>query len=123
LQTVLIDTDVAIDYLRGSKEAAEILGSLWKNNTAYLSILSAYELYADMRPAEKDDTENFINACTIEPVTMKIAKSAGEIYRRWRAKGKTLTSIYCMIAATASINNHKIATRNRDHYPEEGLLL
>jgi predicted nucleic acid-binding protein len=123
LQTVLIDTDVAIDYLRGSQEAADMIGALWKENIAYLSILSAYELYAGMRPAEKDDTENFINACNIELATLEIAKSAGEIYRYWRAKGVTLTSIDCMIAATAAINNHKIATRNRSHYPEEGLLI
>ena len=57
MQTVLIDTDIAIDYLRGPKEAAAIMGSLWKNNTAYLSILSVYELYAGMKPAEKDETK------------------------------------------------------------------
>jgi predicted nucleic acid-binding protein len=122
LQTLLIDTDIVIDYLRGSDEAAKLLETLWKENAAYLSILSVYELYAGMRKAEKDDTENFINACNIEPVTLEIARSAGEIYRYWRTKGITLTSIDCLIAATAVMKNHKIATRNRNHYPEEGLL-
>jgi len=70
MQSVLIDTDIAIDYLRGSEEAARLLEQLWNNNTAHLSILSVYELYAGMRATEKEATEDFINACNIEPVTM-----------------------------------------------------
>lgn len=123
MQSVLIDTDIAIDFLRGSREAARLLERLWVDDTANLSILSAYELYAGMRNTEKDVTENFIGACNIEPVTMQIAKKAGDIYRHWRSKGVTITSIDCLIAATAILKNHKIATRNKSHYPEKSLLL
>lgn len=123
MQSVLIDTDIAIDYLRGSEEAACLLEQLWNNNKAHLSMLSAYELYAGMRATEKDVTEDFINACNIEPVTMQMAKKAGDMYRHWRGKGVTITSIDCLIAATAALNKHKIATRNKGHYPEKGLLL
>jgi predicted nucleic acid-binding protein len=90
---------------------------------ANLSILSVYELYAGMRATENDDTENFINACNLEQVTMQIAKKAGDMYRLWRGKGVTITSIDCLIAATAVLKKHKIATKNKDHYPEKGLLL
>ena len=62
MQTVLIDTDIAIDYLRGHKEAIELIAPLWEENRAFLSILSVYELYAGMREKEKDDTEVFIRA-------------------------------------------------------------
>jgi predicted nucleic acid-binding protein len=123
MESVLVDSDIAIDYLRGSQEAANLLGKLWKENKAHLSILSVYELYAGMRAVEKEDTEGVINACNIEPVTMHIARKAGEIYRHWRSKGKTITSIDCMIAATATIQKLKIATRNTEHYPDKGLLL
>jgi len=118
MQTVLIDTDVAIDYLRGRAPAIELIAPLWADNRAYLSILSAYELYAGMREKERKDTEHFINACIIEPVTMEVARTAGELYRKHRAAGLTLTSIDCLIAATAAIGRHKVATRNKDHYPE-----
>jgi len=77
-----------------------------------------YELYAGMRDKERKDTENFINACIIEPVTMEVARTAGELYRKHRAADLTLTSIDCLIAATAAIGLHKIATRNKDLYPE-----
>jgi predicted nucleic acid-binding protein len=123
MQSVLIDTDIAIDYLRGSQDAARLLEQLWNDDLANLSILSVYELYTGMRASENYDTENFVNACNIEPVTMPAAKKAGEMYRHWRGKGITITSIDCLIAATALLKKHKIATRNKAHYPEKDILL
>ncbi len=123
MQTVIVDTDIAIDYLRGDQYANELLLSLWDGNTAYLSILSAYELYAGMRDDEAEDTENFIDACSIEPVDIEITKKAGDIYRRYRKEGITLTSIDCLVNATAVVRGHKIATRNKDHYPDKKILL
>ena len=48
MQTVLIDTDIAIDYLRGNESVIALIEQLWKSDIAYLSILSVYELYAGM---------------------------------------------------------------------------
>jgi len=44
IQTVLVDTDVAIDFLRGREYAKRFLIPLWKENLAYMGILSVYEL-------------------------------------------------------------------------------
>lgn len=122
MQAVMIDTDIAIDYLRGVSHAKDLILSLWKYNTAYLSILTVYELHAGMREDEKGDTENFIGACTVEPITIEIAKRGGEIYRHYRKQGITLTSTDCLINATAVIKGHKIATRNKAHYPDKKML-
>ena len=123
MQTVLVDTDIAIDYLRGLEFARNLLLKLWKHNSAYLSILSVYELYAGMRDDEEGDTENFINACVIENVTLAITKKAGDAYRLNRKKGITLTSIDCLVYATALVKGHRIVTRNNDHYPDKRILL
>ncbi len=123
MQTVIVDTDIAIDYLRGIRYAYELMLGLWDGNTAYLSILSVYELYAGMRENEMEDTENFVNACIIEPVTIEVTRKAGEIYRQYRKEGITLTSIDCLVNATAVVGGHKIATRNKDHYPDKKILL
>lgn len=122
MQTVLVDTDIAIDYLRGSSYAGDLMLELWDANTAYLSMLSVYELYAGMREDEVEDTENFIDACIIEDVTINISHKGGETYRLNRKKGVTLTSIDCLVYATAVIRGHKIATRNKDHYPDRKIL-
>lgn len=124
MQTVLIDTDYAIDFLRGKSAVKQIIIPLWEHNIAFLSLLSVYELYAGMRACEQEETDNFIQACRIEPLTIEIAKKAGEDYRHWRARGITLTAIDCIIAATAKTKKHKVATHNERHYPDpDGSLL
>lgn len=84
---------------------------------------AVYELYAGMKDNEEADTENFIQACNVEPVTTGIAKKAGELYRKFSGQGITLTSLDCLINASAIIRGHKIATRNKDHYPNKEILL
>ncbi len=121
-QTVLVDTDVAIDFLRGREYARSLLLPLWSENLAFISILSIYELYAGMRENEKDKTEDFMRAFQIEPVTVEVAREAGKIYRNYRQKGLTLTTADCIIAATARVRGHKIATNNTSHYPQKGIL-
>ena len=44
--SVLIDTDVAIDFLQGKEYAKKLLEGLWEKDTAHISILSVYELFA-----------------------------------------------------------------------------
>jgi hypothetical protein len=122
MPTVLIDTDLAIDYLRGMQYAKRVLVPLWENNISFLSILTVYEMYAGMQDEERRDTSDFINACNIEPVTMEIAIKGGDLYRYYRKKGITITSIDCLIAATADVSGHKIATRNVKHYPNKKIL-
>ena len=120
---VLVDTDVAIDYLRGYQYAKRLVEPLWESDRAYLSVLSVYELWAGMRENEKENTLNFIKVCKTENVTPEIAFKAGELFRQYRTRGITLTSIDCLIAATALVRNLKIATRNVKHYPKKELLL
>lgn len=122
LQTVLLDTDYAIDFLRGLPETKNIIGFLWEKNIAFLSLLSVYELYAGMRPKEKQATDYFIDACRIEPVTMELAKKAGEYRYKYQQKGITLSIVDCLIAETARINTHMIATNNKKHYPESSFF-
>jgi predicted nucleic acid-binding protein len=123
MKTVLLDSDVVIDFLQGKSRMKEVIISLWENNIAYLSILSVYELYSGMRPKEKEVTDNFINACRIEPVTLEIAKRAGEYRLKYQTKGITLSLVDCIIAETAKTNKHAIATLNVKHYPESLMYL
>lgn len=123
MSTILIDSDIAIDFLRGYEYAKRLIMPLWESNSAFFSILSVYELYAGLKEEEIETTENFINACNIEILTLEITKKAGEIYRKHRKKGITFTSIDCMILASAIVNGHKIATHNDKHYPLKSYLL
>lgn len=123
MQTVLIDTDVAIDFLRGVPYSKELLMGLWERSLAYLSVLSVYELEAGLREKERADTDNFIQAFIMETVDYPVARRGGELFRTYRKKGITLTSVDCLLMATALERKHKIASRNISHFPEKGLLL
>lgn len=119
---VLIDTDIAIDFLRGVAYTQPLMGGLWNDGQAMISVLTVYELTSGMRAAEKVVTHNFIEACGVESITPEIAFKGGELYRKYRAKGVTLTSLDCLIAGTALVKGYKLATRNVKHYPEKELL-
>ena len=123
MPVVLIDTDVAIDYLRGDAAIQLLLNRLWHEGTAALSVLSVYELTSGMRDREQTATMNFIAACTVCDVSPEIAVRGGDLYRKYRARGLTLAPLDCLIAATALVNGYKVATRNLKHYPEKGILL
>lgn len=123
MQNVLIDTDVAIDFLRGKEAARKFIFPLWEKSLAHLSILSTYELFAGAHESEYDDTENFINACKVENIDREISEFGGKYYYKQSKKGITLTAIDCLIYATAKVRNYKIATRNIKHYPDKKSLV
>lgn len=123
MSKVLIDTDIAIDYLRGDHKAKKLIEPLWINNTAYISLLSVYELHAGMKDEEFEYTQNFISACQIQQLTLAIVREAGDYYRFHRSRGLTLTAIDCMIYLTAKHNDFKLLTRNFKHYPDKKILL
>ncbi len=122
MQTVLIDTDVAIDFLRGNESTKSWIAPLWQQSAAFISILTVYELLSGVKPKEQKATEHFISACRVEPVTVAVATLAASEYQQYRQEGITLTSIDCLIAATAKINKHQLATRNIKHYPDKKIL-
>ncbi len=122
MQSVLIDTDIAIDFLRGVNETKDLLFNLWQQGMAYISILTIYELYAGMKIKEQNATDAFIDACNVEPLNSVICKKAGDLYRHYREQGITLTTVDCLIFATAKLKKHKIATRNIKHYPDKQIL-
>lgn len=123
MSTVLIDTDIAIDYLRGHPYAQALLISLWERKEVFLSILSTYELFAGMHAKEAVATQNFVEACRVEEISLAITQKAAEHYQFYRKKGITLTTVDCLIFATAKVKQHKVATRNLRHYPDHSILL
>jgi predicted nucleic acid-binding protein len=57
------------------------------------------------------------------PVTWEIAQKAGELYREWRLKGKTLALPDLTVAAVAIGNGLYLATDNSKDFPMSELRL
>ena len=73
---VIIDTDIAIDFLRGDKTVENILSKLWEDNATCISIL-------------------------VKDVSLKIAEYGGGLFKKYRKARIILTTVDCLIMATA----------------------
>lgn len=113
--TLLIDTDVLIDYLRDQPEAVTYLEAL--ASPLLISAITVAELYAGVREGnERTLLTEFIGTFEIVPVNEEIAV-AGGLYRRNYGKSHGLGINDALIAATAVLSNAELVTLNRKHFP------
>lgn len=116
--TLLLDTTVLIDVLRGRKTRRALLAKLVEGgNTLATSAINLGEVYSGMRPEEETQTETFLNSLDCYPITAAIAKRAGKLKAFWASKGKTLTLADMIVAATALENRLTLMTDNRKDFP------
>lgn len=123
-ETVVIDTDVLIDHLRGFKEAKIFLNLFYDNSlNGLISTITVMELLSGKSASEESRRKKierlFLLFKAID-ITFSIAEKAGEIRRKY------LTNpIDSLIAATAINFNCKLVTCNINHYQmiEELVLL
>lgn len=111
----LIDTDVLIEYLRGSDEAIQYLEGL--DGELYLSAISVAELYSGVKGKQEEQAlEQFLLAFGIIEINEKLAKQGG-IYRRLYGPSHGTGLADALIAACADEVNSILVTFNRRHYP------
>jgi predicted nucleic acid-binding protein len=115
--TVLVDTSVIIDYLRGDLRAEEVLESHRSLAPLHASEITRLEVLAGMRPNEEGGTRSFLSIFVWHPVDTLIAERAGEIGRRWLASHRAIDSADLAIAATAMITGCELLTCNVKHFP------
>ena len=113
--SLLIDTDVLIDYLRDNPEAVQFLEG--DRRELLLSTISVAELYAGVREAaERQALDGFLAAFDLVPVDSSIARKGG-LYRRDYFRSHAVSLADALIAATASARSATLVTLNRKHFP------
>ena len=114
-QQLLVDTDVIIEYLRGSEQAVAFLESLERRPAT--SVICVAEVLAGARnEAEQEAIECFLQTFDILPVDDAVARLGGR-YRRTYAKSHGTGLADALVAATAANNNLSLVTFNARHYP------
>ena len=111
----LIDTDVLIEYLRGSHPAAEFLEHL--EGELLISAITVAERFSNARGLDElDALDQFMLAFEVVPVDEILARSGGQLRQEYGAShGAGLTD--ALIAATALAREAELVTFNRRHYP------
>jgi hypothetical protein len=120
--TVLVDSDVVIEVCRARD--ADILAK-WREladaeDAILYSPITAAELWAGVRPREREALTNFFRSLLCVPIDSEMGRQAGEYLQRYR-KSHGLQMSDALIAATAVSNRAALWTRNHKHFPMKEL--
>jgi hypothetical protein len=113
--SVLFDTTVVIDLLRGLSVARSYVRSL--DETPACSEITRIEVLRGLRSAERRPTERLFDSLRWVGIDETIARRAGEIGRTWRASHPGIATADLIIAATAEELGLQLATINTKHFP------
>lgn len=120
---ILLDSSVAIDYLRDRAEAVRVVESL-AGTTAWIgaSEIVRFEVLAGIRPGELDGVEAFFAQLGWVAVDESISRRAAALARRHRPAFGGIEDADYLIAATALELDARLLTANVRHFPMlEGL--
>ena len=111
----LLDTDIIVEYLRGSERAIRFLEGI--EGDLFLSAITVAELYGGVRGKEEEEAlEQFLMAFEVLPVGTELAKRGG-LYRRDYRPSHGTGLADALIAAAAEAAGATLVTFNRRHYP------
>lgn len=114
----LLDTSVAIDHLRGTPSAVDLLSGLIEAGEALLaSEVVRFELLAGVREKEVNALEQFFSAISWVPVGEEVARAAGSLAQRHRRSHSGIDDADYLIAATSLLLEADLLTTNVRHFP------
>ncbi|MGA2969145.1 MAG: type II toxin-antitoxin system VapC family toxin [Acidimicrobiales bacterium] len=115
--TLLVDTSVMIDYLRGHNGAEEVLENGRMDSPLHASEITRLEVLAGMRAQEELGTRSFLSIFIWHPVDTLIAERAGELGRKWLTSHQSIDGADLAIAATSLVTGCELLTCNVKHFP------
>ncbi len=115
MQTVLIDTDIIIDYLRGHTLAIEYLEKL--KPPIFISVVTIAEIYAGIRSNHEEKTvANLMDTFEVFSLENITAITGGQFVQQY-AKSHGTGLADALIAATALHHKATLVTLNTKHFP------
>jgi predicted nucleic acid-binding protein len=99
--TVLVDTSVLIDYLRGHVGAASVLERERVLGPLHASEISRMEVLSGMRSSEERATRSLLSTLIWHPVDNEVAEAAGALGREWLPSHRSIDSADLATAGTA----------------------
>ena len=113
----IVDTDIAIDFLRERDYARKLLQRWVGEGLLAVSTLTHLEIYQGIEVGEEDATNAFLDGLVSVAVDIPIARRAGTMLGELRSKGITVGIADAIIGATALQLNAPLLTNNVEHYP------
>ena len=115
---IILDTDILIWVLRKNKEIKNklIKATLETDGGLYITPIQIAEIYAGIRTSEEKIIKKFLNSFNIIPIDVQIGELAGRFINQYR-KSHSVEIADAIIAAASIVNNFKLWTLNKKHYP------
>ena len=116
--TILVDSDILIEVLRGRDPDIVANWLAWSSSTTQImySPVSEAEVWAGARPSEHALITNLFEALDCAPIDGETGRLAGNYLRQY-GKSHSMELGAALIAASAKLNHATLWTRNRKHYP------
>lgn len=115
--SVLVDTSVVIDVLRGQGAAAAVLRDARAAGPLHASEVTRLEVLAGMRAREEAATRALLAVFVWHALDERVADVASELGRRWLPGNRGVDSADLAVAATAVLLDAQLLTRNIKHFP------
>jgi predicted nucleic acid-binding protein len=116
--SVLLDTTVLIDVLRGRPLTVERLRALRRHgDVPSTTPISVEEIYRGLREVERASASRLFDGLRIAPIGRSEGIRAGDWRRDHASTGVTLAQADCLIAAVAVATGVPLATGNPKHFP------
>ena len=116
--SVLLDTTVLIDLLRGRPGAVQRLRALrGRAEVPFTTAINVEEIHRGLRADEDQVARSLFDGLRIVSVGRREGARAGDWRRRYALNGVTLTQADCLIAAAALAIGVPLATGNPKHFP------
>ncbi|MBM2811602.1 MAG: type toxin-antitoxin system VapC family toxin [Chloroflexi bacterium] len=116
--TIVIDTSVLIDHLRGNELARVALRQAAEGGEHLVaSVLTKVEVLAGMRLSEARRTRQLLDLLDWIEVDDGLAESAGRLANRYLRSHPGIDPVDYVIAATVERLGARLWTRNVKHFP------
>ncbi len=113
--SVVLDTSVVIDMLRGYEPALAYGRSL--SEPPFCSEIVRVEVVRGLRSSERTTADHLFAAISWVVIDEAVARRAGELGRQWRRSHRGIGSADLVVAATALQLDAGLATLNVKHFP------
>ncbi|MPZ23974.1 MAG: PIN domain-containing protein [Dehalococcoidia bacterium] len=115
--SVLVDSSVIIDALRGNPSAIEVLVGFRSKDVVHSSVVVKAEVLAGMHSREEQATRSLLEVFEWHGIDEGVAEEAGRLGRLWLPSHGGIDTADLLIAATATVLGLKLVTLNIRHFP------
>ena len=121
--SVLLDTTVLIDVLRGRPAAERLLRLRSAGQVPWICAINIEEVWRGLRRQEENAAGVLLDALRLADLGRDEGRQAGAWRREFAATGVTLAQADCLIAAAAVGIGVPLATGNPKDFPMQELRL